>query len=150
MNKNPILKKILKYTFIVSGFIPAHYLLFWALYLLLGPLFFGNYQNIKSDLETILIYGSIIIGIFGYFGLLFSLIPKFENRYNLKIIFLALGIIGFISFLNVFGNDGSWKLFFTHIFSLDWFLCYWPNIVSLVLIVYFLYKFLISQKKYRK
>ena len=147
MNENPILKKILKYTFIASGFIPAHYLLFWAIYLLFGPLLFGDSQNIKFDKETIIFYGSLIIGTFGYFGLLLSLIPKFENKYIIKIFFLILGIIGFtiFSIQGDNGLNGFLESFYTHIFSIDWFLWCWPNIVSLVLIVYFLFKELIQK-----
>ena len=142
MNENPILKKILKYTFIASGFIPAHYLLFWAIYLLFGPLLFADSQKIKFDKETIIFYGSLIIGTFGYFGLLLSLIPKFKNKYIIKIFFLILGIIGFtiFSIQGDHGFNGFLKSFYTHIFSIDWLLWCWPNIVSLVLIVYFLFK----------
>lgn len=152
MNKNLISKKVLKYIFIASGFIPSHYLLFYAALLLFGPLLFGDSENIKFNKETIVLYGSLIIGLFGYFGLLLSMIPIPENSFllKIKIPFLALGIIGFITF-SIQGDsdfDDLFKSFSTHLFTLDWFLFYWPNIVSLVLIVYFLNKafHLIMQK----
>lgn len=140
MNKSPILK----YTFIASGFLPAHYLLFWAVFLLLGPLFFGEIENIKFDKETIIFYGSLIIGIFGYFGLLLFMIPIPENHFilKIKIPFLILGIFGFITFSTQGDHhlDVFLESFFTHIFTFDWFLWCWPNVVSVVLIIYFLFK----------
>lgn len=150
MNKSPILKNIIKYNFIASGFLPAHCLLFGAAYLLLGPLLLGGIENIRFDKETIIFYGSLIIGIFGYFGLLLSMIPIPENDFilKMKIPFLILGIIGFIIFSTQEDHhfDDLLESFSTDIFTFDWFIFCWPNVVSLVLIVYFLVK-LFSLKK---
>lgn len=141
-----VVKKILKYAFVVSGFLPANYLLFWAIYLLFGPLFFGDSQNIKFEQETILFYGSIIIGTFGYFGLLLSIIQiRGKNFFlGIKILFLTLGIMGFCIFSSQGDNgfDGFLESFSIDIFSVDWFLWCWPNIVALVLIFYYLIKFI--------
>lgn len=147
MNKKLISKKTLKYLFIISGFIPAHYLLLWAVVFLFGFVSGFKNGNIPKDFQETISFLGLIIGCFGYIGLLLSLIPKFENKYILKIIFLVLGVSGFVIFFSSAG-DGGFKFgeflksyFHFAKFDSQWFfLCMLPNYVSLGLIIYFCYK----------
>ena len=77
----------------------------------------------------------MILGISGYAGLAFSLIPRFENKWHFKITLLSFGILGFIIFNTVTVGKDAWKWILKIEEIDDWIIWVWPTIVSLTLIL---------------
>ena len=156
MTKCAVRKKILKYVIIVAGFIPANYLLFFAVLLLIGN--FANSDFPKDyDFEDMKFLLSLILGIFGYVGLFLSIIPLIEKKWFLivKIICLISGILGFMLFLGSGDSDFSESFislfnFKKYIKDWDWYAFVLPNVVSIILIVYYGYKLIQNHKVRQK
>ncbi|MEA5405421.1 hypothetical protein VB776_20955 [Arcicella sp. DC2W] len=91
-------------------------------------------KNLSLELVEIFMVLSMIFGICGYLGLLFSLLPKLENKYQLKFILLVLGIIGSVTFTTITGGKRAW----TWVLSIEefdgWIIWVWPLIVTIILI----------------
>ncbi|MEA5141638.1 hypothetical protein [Arcicella rigui] len=123
------MKTYFKNIFILSGLLPATFLL-GLTFLFLPDLII----NLSLELVEISMVLSMIFGICGYLGLLFSLLPKLENKYQLKFILLVLGIIGSVTFTTITGRKRAW----TWVFSIEefegWIIWVWPLIVSIILI----------------
>jgi len=124
------LKAALKYTFILSGLIPALILLFLTLLVL--PDYIKSFRFISKE---IILLGSMILGILGFFGLLLSIIPRFEKLCFTKMILLSLGIIGFLIFMSVTGGKKSWNWIINIEEFDEWIIWVWPNIVSTGLVL---------------
>ena len=119
----------LKRLFIFSGLLPATFLL--GLTLIILPSFI---QDFSFRLDDILLTVSMLFGIFGFIGLLLSLIPKFEDKKSLKLIFLSLGILGSLMFTTVAGGKKAWTWILNVEEFDEWIIWVWPLFVSIVLI----------------
>ena len=124
------MKAALKYTFILSGLIPALILLFLTLLVL--PDYIKSFRFISKE---IILLGSMILGILGFFGLLLSIIPRFKKLCFTKMILLSLGIIGFLIFMSVTGGKKSWNWIINIEEFDEWIIWVWPNIVSTGLVL---------------
>jgi hypothetical protein len=92
-------------------------------------------KNLSLDLVQISMVLSMIFGIFGYIGLLLSLLPKLEHKYMLKFTLLVFGIIGFVTFTTITGGKRAWTWVLIIEEFDEWIIWIWPQIVSIVLIV---------------
>ncbi|MBW8361453.1 MAG: hypothetical protein K0M56_04625 [Kaistella sp.] len=123
------MKTYLKKLFILSGLLPATFLL-GLTFLFLPDLI----RNLSLELVEIFMVLSMIFGICGYIGLLLSLLPRLEHKYLLKFTFLVLGIIGSVTFTSITGGKRAW----TWVLDIDefdeWIIWVWPLMVSIVLI----------------
>jgi hypothetical protein len=127
---NSKMKLALKYLLIISGLIPALYLLGLTLIFLPGIVKDFDY----SLVETIIIM-SMLFGVLGFLGLVFSVLPRFENRPRLKFILLTAGVIGSFVFTTVAGGKKAWMwIFYIEEFD-EWIIWAWPVIVSIILLV---------------
>lgn len=103
------MRTYLKKLFILSGLLPATFLL--GLTILFLP---DLIKNLSLELVEIFIVLSITFGICGYIGLLLSLLPKLEHKYLLKFKILILGIIGSVTFTSIAGGKRSVDLGFKY------------------------------------
>ena len=125
------MKIYLKKFFILSGLLPATFLL--VLTLIFMP---DVIKNMSLEFDEILMFLSMSFGIGGYIGLLLSLLPKFENKYLIKLTFLLLGIIGSITFSSIAGGKRAWTWVLNVQEFDEWFISIWPIIVSIVLAIW--------------
>ena len=123
------MRTYLKKLFILSGLLPATFLL--GLTLLFLP---DQIKNLSLELDEIFLFLSMIFGICGYIGLLLSLLPKFEHKYLLKFALLVLGIIGSVIFTTIAGGNRAWTWILNIEEFDEWIIWIWPLIVSIVLI----------------
>lgn len=123
------MKIYLKKLFILSGLLPATFLL--GLTFLFIP---DLIKNLSLEFDEILMLLSMTFGICGYIGLLFSLLTKFENKNQVKLIFLVLGIIGSITFMSIAGGKRAWTWVLDIEEFDEWIIWVWPIIVSIVLV----------------
>ncbi len=79
------MKAALKYTFIMSGIIPAMILLYLTLLVLPDII-----KSFRFNSKEIIFLGSMILGILGFIGLLLSIIPRYEKLCLTKMILLSL------------------------------------------------------------
>ena len=123
------MRTYLKKLFILSGLLPATFLL--GLTILFLP---DMIKNLSLELVEIFMVLSMIFGICGYIGLLLSLLPKLEHKYLLKFTLLILGLIGSVTFTTITGGKRAW----TWVLSIEefdeWIIWVWHLIVSIVLI----------------
>lgn len=123
------MKIYLKKLFILSGLLPATFLL-GLTFLFLPDLI----KNLSFEVVKIFMVLSMIFGICGYIGLLLSLLPKLEHKYLLKFTLLVLGIIGSVTFTTIAGGKRAWTWIFNIEEFDEWIIWIWPLIVSIVLI----------------
>jgi hypothetical protein len=123
------MKGYLKIFFILSGLLPATFLLGLTLFFLPDLI-----KNLSLELDEIFMVLSMIFGICGYIGLLLSLLPKFQSKYLLKLIFLVLGIIGSVTFTTIAGGKRAWTWVLNIEEFDEWIIWVWPLIVSIVLV----------------
>ena len=125
------MKIYFKKFFILSGLFPATFLL--GLTLIFMP---DVIKNMSLEFDEILMFLSMSFGIGGYIGLLLSLLPKFENKYLIKLTFLLLGIIGSITFISISGGKRAWTWVLNVEEFEEWIIWIWPLIVSIVLAIW--------------
>ena len=123
------MKTYLKKLFILSGLLPATFLL--GLTFLFLP---DQIKNLSLELDEIFMFLSMIFGICGYIGLLLSLLPKLEHKYLLKFTLLVLGIIGSVVFTTIAGGKRAWTWVLNIEEFDEWIIWIWPLIVSIILI----------------
>jgi hypothetical protein len=123
------MKIFLKKLFILSGLLPATFLL--GLTFLFLP---DQIKNLSFEILEILMFLSMIFGICGYIGLLLSLLPKLEQKFLLKFTLLFLGIIGSMTFTTIAGGKRAWTWLLNVEEFDEWIIWVWPLIVSFVLI----------------
>jgi hypothetical protein len=123
------MKTYLKKLFILSGLLPATFML------VLTFLFLPNLiKNLSFEVVEILMLFSMILGICGYIGLLISLLSKLEYKYLLKFTLLVLGIIGSVTFTTIAGGKRAWAWVLNIEEFDEWIIWVWPIIVSIVLL----------------
>jgi hypothetical protein len=120
-----------------SAFIPAIYLLGVTLFLLI-PALFGNIKY-NTIFETVFLFLAMIFGILGFIGISMELFIHIYSRIKTKIIFLSLGIIGYILFMSILSGVRGWKNTLESIINIqenwiDFYFVIWPNIITLILI----------------
>jgi len=123
------MRTYLKKLFILSGLLPATFLL--GLTFLFLP---DQLKNLSLELDEIFMFLSMIFGICGYIGLLLSLLPKLEHKYLLKFILLVLGIIGSVIFTTIAGGKRAWTWVLNIEEFEEWIIWVWPLIVSIVIV----------------
>ncbi|SEH99979.1 hypothetical protein SAMN02927937_02646 [Paenimyroides aquimaris] len=123
-------KRVLYILFVLSGLIPATYLLF--LTLLYGGVILLEMN--KIDLTDLLILLCFAFGICGYLGLLSLLRGLQEKYYKTNLILLGLGIIGFFIFMTFIGQAPAREWIFNIEEIDEWLVFMLPNIVSLTFI----------------
>lgn len=120
-----------------SAFIPAIYLLGVTLFLLI-PALFGNIKY-NTIFETVFLFLAMIFGILGFIGISMELFIHIYSKIKTKIIFLSLGIIGYILFMSILSGVRGWKNTLESIINIqenwiDFYFVIWPNIITLILI----------------
>lgn len=123
------MKIYLKKLFILSGLLPATFLL--GLTFLFIP---DLIKNLSLEFEEIFMLLSMTFGICGYIGLMLAMLNKFENKNLLKVIFLVLGIIGSMTFTSIAGGKRAWTWVLNIEEFDEWIIWVWPIIVSIVLV----------------
>lgn len=128
------------YIFLISGLIPATWLLFLSF---LGLFLF--LQRIEFSFNFFIAFCSIILGICGYVGLLLLLKGLHKTNHYKKLTFLISGFIGFLIFMLFVSprNFKSWLL--EHNF--ESILGKWPLIVSLIFSVLIIIDLIIKHKQ---
>ena len=129
-------KKVLYILFVLSGLIPATYLLFLTI-------FFGGVillEMNKIDLTDLLILLCFLFGICGYLGLLSLLRGLQEKFYKTNLILLGTGFLGFFLFTTFIGQKRAWEWIFNIEEIDEWLVFMLPNIVSLTFIALILIK----------
>ena len=135
------LNTILRYAFVLSAVIPATCMLFISLLFLSDIISYG-----AATVYQGFFYTSIVFGALGYVGLILNLIPKFNKSYLTKLIFCLLGSIGFAIFLNLQGDYNTFRWIIEIQEPQEWIIFIWPNVVTLVLIMFFIYKLTFKNK----
>lgn len=136
------LKKKILYILLISGIAPATYL--FSITLLFLYLFITD-RNF--GLSEIIMVFSFLCGICGYIGLLMILIGLHKTRHILKSIFLILGLIGFIIFINYSGMNNFWKWILYVEEPGEWFIIMLPLIVSGIFLTLILRDFTKQRRK---
>ncbi len=120
-----MLKELTYKTLLITGLLPATFLLFFSLLALFNILNL-DYLNQKHTLFLL----SILLGTSGYIGLLTSLI--YPKKTLLNFIFLLLGLIGFSIFLSHDGGMRGWIWLVSIEEPDEWIIIAWPIIVSII------------------
>ena len=122
------MKTIVNTVFIISGIIPATFLLLLCFFMI-GKFFTDSYTDSSS---TLFLFNSIL-GVFGYVGLIFLLL---EHKVKSWVIlcFLASGLCSFVIFNSIAG-ERAWRWILTMEEPNEWFIFVWPAIVAFVSIV---------------
>jgi FtsH-binding integral membrane protein len=123
------MKNSIKKIFILTGLLPATFLL--GLTIIFLPSFI---RDLSFEFDDIFLPVSMIFGICGFIGLLLSIMPKFEDKRLLKLVFLILGILGSIMFISIAGGKEAWTWILKIEEFDEWIIAVWPLIVSIVLI----------------
>jgi hypothetical protein len=88
-----------------------------------------------------------LCGICGYIGLIMILKGLHKTRHILKSIFLILGLIGFIIFVNYSGRNNFWKWILSVEEPDEWFIIMLPLIVSGIFLTLILSDFMKQRRK---
>lgn len=115
---------------LVSGIIPATGLLLLTLFFI-PKILVRSFEDYKS----VVLLLSMLLGVFGYVGLIRSLVYQANNYRKRNAIFIGLGLLGMIVFLILDGMMQfiNWVLDFDEIGEIT--LVMWPIIVSIVAII---------------
>jgi len=122
--------------------VPATYL--FSITLLFLYLFITD-RNLGLS-EIIMIF-CFLCGICGYIGLIMILKGLHKTRHILKSIFLILGLIGFIIFVNYSGRNNFWKWILSVEEPDEWFIIMLPLIVSGIFLTLILSDFMKQRRK---
>jgi hypothetical protein len=109
----------------LSGILPATYLMFWLVIILVMLLTYGSW-----DVQKVFFIGLILLAITGYIGLLLVLFEETVKKEKI-IGFLLAGVVSFIIFTSISDN---WSVIFS-MEDQDWFLFTWPTVVAVINIV---------------
>lgn len=132
--------KIILFYLLISAIIPATLLTILS--------FIGIYSIIATyKFEDLPILVSILLGVFGYFGLIILLFPSSKKSLIINLFLLISGVFGFILFNNITGGSSSWEWILTFQEPTEWFIYVWLNIVAILYIVILLKKINNNQQK---
>lgn len=137
MKNNSIL-----YILLIVGIVPATYL--FSITLLFLYLFITD-RNIGFS-EIIMIF-CFLCGICGYIGLITTLKGLHKTKHIQKLIFLTLGLIGFVIFVNYSGMNNFWKWILYFEEPGEWLIIMLPLIVSGIFLVLISNDFIKQRKK---
>lgn len=122
------MKAIVNIILIISGLIPATYLLFMCLFMI-GKILSDWSFDSQSTIYLII----SIFGVFGYIGLILLLLEH-RIRKRLIVTFLLMGILSFIIFIYQSGTR-AWNWLITMEEPDEWFIFVWPSIVAFISII---------------
>ena len=122
------MKAIVNIILILSGIIPATFLLFMCFFMI------GKIMTDWSfDSQDIIYLTTSLFGIFGYAGLILLLLEHRIKRV-LIVTFLLMGILSFILFVSQSGIK-AWSWIITMEEPDEWFIIVWPTIVALISVI---------------
>lgn len=126
-----MIKEIIYKIILVSGLAPASILLCFS--------FYGIFKLLSDQLYSTQVFldlFAMILGIFGFVGLVRALMLK--NKPTLTILLLILGLVG----ISMIGGVDFWIWTFTMAEPDEWIIAGYPMIVSIIAIVVNSYEFL--------
>ncbi len=124
------MKKVIYTLFILSGLLPATYLLIIA-----GLLLVDNFSSIFKETSSLKVIISVLMGMCGYAALVLALIPKFQKKHLVKISLAVVGIVGFALFITLANSGMTWDWFLKMEEPDAWIIFMWPNIVCIFIIM---------------
>lgn len=121
--------KIVNVILTIVALIPMTYFLIFSLYVLIRILS-------SFEVSDTLYAFCLLCGILGYIGLLMNLKqPKSRKAEIINVIFLSLGIIGFLIFYSLTSGIDGWKWIITMKEPDEWLVLVIPLLITLYLIV---------------
>ena len=122
------MRNILNIAFIVSGIIPATFLLFMCLYIF-NRFFTASYEDPNLTLAAL----NSLLGVLGYVGLILLI---FEHKVKSWVILicLSIGITSWMIFISLNG-ERAWNWIITIEDPLEWLLIVWPLVVAIFSVI---------------